>query len=328
MRSRFAVVAMLAALAVPSLVLAQGPDMVAGRGSGPNSHDMRHPLGKKQWGLRQEGLKAKARGLASGRVRQVAKGQFVELEQTRADRIFVVIAEFGDAISSLGGLPGPRHNQIAQPDRTQDNVTIWQSDYNRQHFDNMYFTKMADYYKSQSSGRYGFSGTVVDWVRVPFNEARYGTNACGSIVCSTVWALVRDAINIWTANQLAAGRTAAQVKAELDTFDIWDRYDHDGDGNFDEADGYIDHFQIVHAGEGEETGGGAQGANAIWSHRWYAYFTGIGSSEGEFANTTFSSNVADLVAAADHLRKVRQAQRFCRSRLLSPCPRVKRIGTC
>ena len=32
-------------------------------------------------------------------------------------------------------------------------------------------------------------------------------------------------------------------------------------------------------------------------------FTGIGSSEGEFANTTFSSNVADLVAAADHLRK-------------------------
>jgi putative redox protein len=36
-------------------------------------------------------------------------------------------------------------------------------------------------------------------------------------------------------------------------------------------------------------------------------FTGIGSSEGEFANTTFSSNIADLVAAADHLRKTRQA---------------------
>ena len=36
-------------------------------------------------------------------------------------------------------------------------------------------------------------------------------------------------------------------------------------------------------------------------------FTGIGSSEGEFANTTFSSNVDDLVAAADHLRKTRQA---------------------
>jgi putative redox protein len=32
-------------------------------------------------------------------------------------------------------------------------------------------------------------------------------------------------------------------------------------------------------------------------------FTGIGASDGEFANTTFSSNVDDLVAAADHLRK-------------------------
>lgn len=31
-------------------------------------------------------------------------------------------------------------------------------------------------------------------------------------------------------------------------------------------------------------------------------FTGLGASEGEFANTTFSSNVADLVAAAAHLR--------------------------
>jgi putative redox protein len=32
-------------------------------------------------------------------------------------------------------------------------------------------------------------------------------------------------------------------------------------------------------------------------------FTGLGGSEGEFANTTFSSNIDDLVAAADHLRQ-------------------------
>ena len=31
-------------------------------------------------------------------------------------------------------------------------------------------------------------------------------------------------------------------------------------------------------------------------------FTGLGSSEGEFANTSFFSNVADLVAAANELR--------------------------
>jgi uncharacterized OsmC-like protein/fermentation-respiration switch protein FrsA (DUF1100 family) len=34
-------------------------------------------------------------------------------------------------------------------------------------------------------------------------------------------------------------------------------------------------------------------------------FTGLGSSEGDFANSTFSSNVADLVRAADHLRDTR-----------------------
>src|ERR1700722_13501587 len=31
-------------------------------------------------------------------------------------------------------------------------------------------------------------------------------------------------------------------------------------------------------------------------------FTGLGASQGEFANTTFSSNVDDLVAAPDPLR--------------------------
>ena len=36
-------------------------------------------------------------------------------------------------------------------------------------------------------------------------------------------------------------------------------------------------------------------------------FTGLGASEGEFANSTFSSNVDDLVRAADHLRDTYQA---------------------
>jgi uncharacterized OsmC-like protein/fermentation-respiration switch protein FrsA (DUF1100 family) len=36
-------------------------------------------------------------------------------------------------------------------------------------------------------------------------------------------------------------------------------------------------------------------------------FSGLGSSEGDFANSTFSSNVADLVHAANHLRETRKA---------------------
>ena len=36
-------------------------------------------------------------------------------------------------------------------------------------------------------------------------------------------------------------------------------------------------------------------------------FTGLGGSEGDFANTNFSSNVEDLVAAADFLREEYEA---------------------
>jgi uncharacterized OsmC-like protein/pimeloyl-ACP methyl ester carboxylesterase len=39
-------------------------------------------------------------------------------------------------------------------------------------------------------------------------------------------------------------------------------------------------------------------------------FTGLGHSEGDFANETFSSNIDDLVAAADHLRSVFEAPKL------------------
>ena len=57
----------------------------------------------------------------------------------------------------------------------------------------------------------------------------------------------------------------------LAEFDQWDRYDYDFDGDFNEPDGYIDHFQIVHAGGDQADGDPYQGEDAIWSHRWYAY---------------------------------------------------------
>jgi len=39
-------------------------------------------------------------------------------------------------------------------------------------------------------------------------------------------------------------------------------------------------------------------------------FTGLGASEGEFANTNFSSNVADLIAAANYLRHAHLAPKL------------------
>lgn len=39
-------------------------------------------------------------------------------------------------------------------------------------------------------------------------------------------------------------------------------------------------------------------------------FTGLGASEGEFANTNFSSNVGDLVAATEHMRQALEAPKI------------------
>ena len=217
------------------------------------------------------------------------KAQFVELEREKTDRIFVILAQFGnqrhpsypdqDTDPSTPGpvkFDGPLHNEIPEPDRTVDNSTVWQADYDRQHFQNFYFgggESLKNYFEAQSSGRYSVSGTVTEWTDVPFNQARYGRSngfPCASIVCSNTWFLVRDSANEWYADQIAAGRTPADIAAEMQTFDVWDRYDHDGDGDFNEPDGYLDHFQIVHSGGDQADGDPIYGEDAIWSHRWYA----------------------------------------------------------
>lgn len=48
-------------------------------------------------------------------------------------------------------------------------------------------------------------------------------------------------------------------------------------------------------------------------------FTGLGTSEGDFADTHFSSNVDDLVAAADYLRKTHQAPAILIGHSLGGC---------
>ncbi|MEU4396294.1 immune inhibitor A domain-containing protein [Kribbella sp. NPDC023855] len=284
----------------------------------PASDELPSPLEDKRRELRQEALTKVLNGTAKAEKRGAstvvklgtktktagAKGQrtattaakvdqYVELSREKTDRIFVVLAEFGNerhpnypdkdtapAIPGPATFEGPLHNAIPQPDRSVDNSTVWQADYNHQHFQDMYFgsgNSVKKYYEKQSSGRYSVDGTVTDWVKVKYNEARYGRSngyPCTGNVCNNTWALVQDSVNQWVADQKAAGRTTAQITAELKTFDQWDRYDFNGNGNFNEPDGFIDHFQIVHSGGDQADGDPQQGEDAIWSHRWYAGFPG------------------------------------------------------
>ncbi|MFN2163926.1 MAG: immune inhibitor A domain-containing protein, partial [Candidatus Promineifilaceae bacterium] len=250
---------------------------------GANTDNPSHPLGDQQKALKQKGFEAKMNGKTDGPVAEVAKGQFVELERQGEDSIWTVVGEFGPLDSPFGilqsGIPGPLHNEIPEPDRTVDNSTIWAPDFSESYYENLLFSEapgavsMRNFYIAESSNRYTVNGDVTDWVEVPYNAAHYGRNYCGGIVCAQTWRFVDDSVDAWAAN---SGMSTAEINDYLSQFDVWDRYDIDGDGNFDEPDGYIDHFQSVHAGEGEETGGGAQGSDAIWSHRWYAYYSANG----------------------------------------------------
>src|SRR4029453_10372866 len=72
----------------------------ARRGSGDS---VEHPLGKKQFELRQQGLqkllKAQAQGSGDNKVVEVAKGQFVELARQGEDKIFTILGQFGTQIN-------------------------------------------------------------------------------------------------------------------------------------------------------------------------------------------------------------------------------------
>jgi immune inhibitor A len=213
-----------------------------------------------------------ARGLAvpdAEGIVTLRNGRFVDYRLEGTEFVTTVLIDFSDLA----------HGAIPEPNRAIDNNTYWSADVTPQHYYDMLFTpgggsyglpSMHDYYLEQSSGRFTWAGQVSNWVRVNATAADFGANARrtgagGDDANGVVYRVVEAALQ-------AVAASGNYGNLNLGQADVVDRYDCDGDGNFAEADGYIDHFSIVHAGEGEEAGGGALGGDAIWSHRWYANF--------------------------------------------------------
>lgn len=236
------------------------------------------PLTTKQLELKQQALEAKLNGKAYGKTHEVARGQYVELAREGEGALWTVLGEFADL----------KHNQIPEPDRTINNTTMWVEDFSRDYIYNMLFDEttgansMRNFYIEQSSNRYTVHGDVTEWIPVPGDAWTYDDDLESPLGGNAVWYFLKDTINGWYDAQIAAGKTPAQINGYLSQFDVWDRYDYDGDGIFDEPDGYIDTFQSVHAGEGNEAGGGVLGDAAIWSHSWYAFYGDIGDTGPDF----------------------------------------------
>ena len=212
--------------------------------------------------------------------------KFVELARTGEDTIWSVLMEFGTgqathnhggaAPIAHGGAAGPLHNQIAQPNRALDNSTIWAPDFSKSYYDNLLFSEARGVSsmrtstsrtrpaptpstaRSRTGSRSVQRGRLrLELLRQHRLRARHPAPAPGRA-------------ERLDAEQIAAGKTDAQINTYLTQFDKWDRYDYNGNGNFNEPDGYIDHFQSIHAGRARRPAAAPQGADAIWSHRSYA----------------------------------------------------------
>ncbi len=299
------------AVATLAVTMASGtaqarPVPPAGEPTGVTRADnLPNPLAEAQSALQQEAVTKLVKGQASTEVRggerviklsgntakdakgtKAAKDRYVRYPIERKESVLTILTDFGtQTMPTTGGTPGPAHNQIPEPDRvwdgnaTDDNSTNWMADFTTAHYQELLFNgpnSFKTYYQKLSNGRFQASGDVSDWVSVPYNEARYGSNEIDE--SDGYWNYIKDTASAWYDAQKAAGRSDAEITSYLKAFDKVDRYDYDGDGNFNEPDGYIDHFQAIHAGEGEEAGGGAQGEDAIWSHRWYAFLTDQGKT--------------------------------------------------
>ena len=157
-------------------------------------------------------------------------------------------------------------NNSIQPSETD----MYYKDYSTKHYEDMIFgdngykgpngekfVSMKQYYTEQSGGSLVIKGKVAGWYTLAQTAAYYGAEQGSSHD-----ARPRNAVA--HALQLAA----KDPNINLADFDKTDRYDLDGDGNYDEPDGIIDHLMVIHAGVGQEAGGGSLGTNAIWSHRW------------------------------------------------------------
>lgn len=182
---------------------------------------------------------------------------------------------------------------------TKDETDMWYEDYTHDHFQDMIFgangyegpngeklVSMKQYYEQQSGGSYTVDGTVAGWYTADHPAAYYGGNypaPDGSDARPRT--LVYEALT----------KAGADPNVDLSEYDVWDRDDYDGDGVYNEPDGIIDHLMVLHAGVGEEAGGGSLGGEAIWSHR-----SNLGGLVAVPGGTSNSDRFGGLLGAYDY----------------------------
>ncbi|SMQ58857.1 antibacterial peptide protease. Metallo peptidase. MEROPS family M06 [Bacillus sp. OV166] len=199
----------------------------------------------------------------------------------RKDKVLVLAIDFSDYEKSS---------------ITKEETDMFYEDYTHDHFQDMIFGKngytgpdgknyisMKQYYEQQSGGSYTVEGTVAGWYKADHEAAYYGANSPGPEDSDIrARSLVVEALT----------KAAKDPSINLADYDVWDRDDYDGDGVYNEPDAIIDHLMVIHAGVGEEAGGGSLGGDAIWSHRSKLSTGPIGVPGGKSNSNRFGGVLA------------------------------------
>ena len=178
---------------------------------------------------------------------------------------------------------GPLHNAIPEPDRTVDNSTNWDAELQPRLLPEPLLRRRRH---RRLRRRAGDRQAVVRAPELgPLQHRRSGVRLGQGALqrgalrpvqrLPVLWQRVHQHVGPRPRRREPVGRSTRRPTARatprsrptLATYDQWDRYDADGDGNFNEPDGFIDHFQIVHSGGDQADGDPYQGEDAIWSHR-------------------------------------------------------------
>ena len=104
---------------------------------------------------------AKAKGhqdktsAGKGKGKGKPRTKYVQYDVDREASIFTILTDFGDKTKpAQGGEAGPVHNQIAEPDRSVNNSTIWDEDFSRDHYTELMFgADDADKGKGKGKGK-------------------------------------------------------------------------------------------------------------------------------------------------------------------------------
>jgi immune inhibitor A len=170
-----------------------------------------------------------------------------ELKAVGVNQALVALVQYSDLA----------HNAIPalSPANNTDN---WVHDFSSTYYQTLLFdatlgTKsLVNYFKEASYNSYTLGGAIHNWTSLASAAALYGNDGAGGTDMTTG---TGDALTVVDLVQDAADTIGADA-AFLGTLTL---------GNYCSAGSVLDYFVVVHAGKGQESGGGALGDNAIWS---------------------------------------------------------------